>query len=126
MKTWNVFIDTSIFRSSNFNINSRLFSIIKSLCKSERVKLILTDITIEEIKANLLKVINEAELAVKRARSKAGILKNLDSDNYRFLFEQFKKEEIFNQLKDKIKTFFEQCNVEILMATEIHPKTIFI
>jgi hypothetical protein len=125
MKTWNVFIDTSIFRSSNFSINSKLFSIIESFCKSGRVELVLTDITIEEIKANLWKVISEAESAIKQARAKASILRNLDSDNYKFLFEQFKKEEIFNQLKDDIMAYFDRCDVEIIKATEVHPKTIF-
>lgn len=124
-KTWNIFIDTSIFRSLNFSVNYKLFSIIEAFCRSGRVKIVLTDITVEEIKANLLRVIGEAESIIKRARAKAGILRNVDSNNYKFLFEQFEKEEIFNQLKDKIFGYFDRCNIEIIKATEINPKTIF-
>ena len=125
MKLWNVFVDTSIFRSSNFNINSKLFSIIQSLYKSKRVNLIITDITIEEIKANLSKVIGETESIIKQTRAKVGILRNLDSDDYKFLFEKFKTEEVYNQLIDKIMNYFDQCDVEIIKATEIHSKRIF-
>ena len=60
MKSWLVFIDTSIFISSNFNLKSKIFSSLRSLCISGHVAIIITDITIEEIKANLLKSVAEA------------------------------------------------------------------
>jgi len=125
MKLWNVFIDTSIFRSHNFNINSKSFFVIKSLCKSKRVNLIITDITIEEIKAKLSELIGETESIIKKTRAKVGILRNLESDDYKFLFEEFKTEEVYNQLIDKIMNYFDQCDVEIIRATEIDPKSIF-
>ena len=125
MKSWNVFIDTSVFISSNFNLDSKVFCSLRSLCNSGHVTIILSDITIEEIKANLLKLITDAESIIKKASSKARVLRNLDTDNYKFLFNKFNKEDIFQQLQAQITAFIQKCNVEIIKATEISPKDIF-
>ena len=125
MKSWNVFIDTSIFISSNFNFKSKIFSSLRSLCNSGHVTMIITDITIEEIKANMLKSVAEAESIIKKVSSKARVLRNLEEDSYKFLFEKFDKEKIFNILKAQITTFIQECNVGIIKATEISSKKIF-
>ncbi len=125
MKSWNVFIDTSVFISSNFNLDSKAFSSLRSLCNSGHVTIILSDITIEEIKANLLKSITKAKSTIKKASSEAMVLKNLDTDNYKFLFNKFNKEDIFQILQAQITTFIQKCNVKIIKATEISPKDIF-
>ena len=125
MESWNVFIDTSIFISENYSFKSKLFSSLASLCKSGHVSILLTDITIEEIKANLLKSVNEAEAVIKKASTKARVLRNLDTYRYIFLFEKFDKEKIFNQLKDQLIEFIKSCNIEIIKASEISAKDVF-
>ncbi len=125
MKSWNVFIDTSIFISSNFNLDSKVFSSLRSLNNSGHVTIILADITIEEIKANLLKSITAAKSIIKKASCEAKVLKNLDTDSYKFLFKYFDKKNIFKILEAQITTFIQKCNVEIIKATEITPKEIF-
>ena len=102
MKSWNIFIDTSIFISSNFDLKSKVFSSLRSLCNSSHITIILTDITIDEIKANLLESVADAESIITKASSKARILRNLEEDSYKFLFNKFDKEKIFNTLKAQI------------------------
>ncbi len=125
MKSWNVFIDTSIFISSNFNLDSKVFSSLQSLNNSGHVTIVLADITIEEIKANLFKSITAAKSIIKKASSEARVLKNLDTDSYKFLFKKFDKENIFKVLEAQIATFIQKCNIEVIKATEITPKEIF-
>lgn len=125
MESWNVFIDTSIFISENYSFKSKLFSSLVSLCKSGHVSILLTDITIEEIKANLLKSVNEAEAVIKKGSTKAKVLRNLDTDCCNFLFEKFDKEKIFNQLKYQLGAFIRSCDIEIIKASEISAKDIF-
>ena len=121
----NIFIDTSIFISSNFNVNSSVFSSLQSLCSAGHVRLILTDITIEEIKSNLSKPIREAESAIKKARTKARVLRNVKSDGYQFLFGEMNKEEIYSKIYAQLSKFCQDCNATILNAMEIPAKPIF-
>ena len=125
MESWNVFIDTSIFISENYSFKSKLFSSLISLSKSGHVSIILTDITIEEIKSNLLCSVNDTEAAIKKASSKAKVLRNLDTFRYNFLFEKFDKENIFNQLKSQLTEFIVNCDIKIIKASEISAKDIF-
>lgn len=104
---------------------SKVFASLLSLCKSEHVTMITTDVTIEEIKANLLKSVDEAESIIKKAGSKARVLRNLDEDSYSFLFGDFNKQKICDKLKEQITTFIKECNTTIIEATKIAPTKIF-
>ena len=125
MKKTNIFIDTSIFISSNYNLNSKVFTSLKALCNSGHVKLILTDITIEEIKSNLLKSIKESQGAIKKARTQAKVLWNLQSDAYKFLFAKLNQDNIYKRLFEQVTIYFQECNATIINATEISAKQIF-
>jgi hypothetical protein len=72
----NVFLDTEVFVSASFNFATKSFVALKEHLDSGRLKLILVDTTVAEIKARIKKHV-EAEVAeLKKAQKGARVLRS--------------------------------------------------
>ncbi len=121
----NIFIDTTEFVSSNFNFSSESFTKLKEYCSSGEANLIICDITINEIYSRIDKNISIAASAIKSARRKSYILKNIKSNNYDWLFNDLNQHEVKTVLKNKIDVFLKDCKAEIIKTTGMSSKKIF-
>src|SRR5882724_9115041 len=113
LKTRNVFIDTSIFVSSNFAVDTGAFATLISLCQTESVRLLLTDITLKEVDAKLSDAVNAAQTAINKLRSEARVLRNLRASEFRGLFAEFDREKCLEALRQNINGFLELTGAEI-------------
>lgn len=124
--TRNVFIDTSIFVSENFNVQGTKFDSLAALAREERVFIKSSDITLREIICNLEEVVETAATVIQKTKKEARILRNLGlKSSYHAIFTEFPTAEIISKLTKQIKRFFKSSNTEILPALKVSPSSVF-
>jgi hypothetical protein len=77
MPTNAIFIDTSVIRQFNFDVESAPFQTLRKLTASYDLRVISTDITQREIDANIDEVVEAAAAAIKKASQQAAVLKTM-------------------------------------------------
>ena len=125
LKTKNVFIDTSIFVSENFAVDSTKFHTLMSLAQINHLKLLLTDITLQEIASNKDEFISQAEQSLGRFKKNAKILSNLPDHPVAAIFKPFDRKEISKEIQDKLDKFLKDAKTETISALSEDPKIIF-
>jgi len=73
----NIFIDTEYFDSINYDFNKAALKELVRHVKNGRAKIILTSVTLGEMRAHLAEGVSKAEQALKRFRSDGRMLRNL-------------------------------------------------
>ena len=122
---WAVFIDTSIFIGSNYAFSSGSFASLVSLCQTGKVDVVLTDITVREIRTNIAGSLDAAEKAFVRAGAKLRVLRNLTTRRYSGLFEEFNRQECEVDMNKQFDDFLEYTAAEVLEGTGALAKPIF-
>lgn len=124
--TRNVFIDTSIFVSENFNVKGTKFDSLASLAQEGRVFIKSSDITFREIICNIEESVETAEKAIKKAKTEGRILRNLGSkSSYQTIFAEFPSTKIVATFMKQIKDYFKLSKTEILPALKTRPSAVF-
>ena len=119
-----VSIDTNIFMEENFLANKRMQEFFK-LSEQESIRLVLTRITIEEIKSNYRKKVVKAIDFHNEFKNKheSKVLRN--HSNTKELFWVLRKKEITEEFNERFDKLMEQSRVQILEYIEIDIKDIF-
>jgi hypothetical protein len=126
LSTRNVFIDTSIFVSENFNVQGTKFDSLASLAREERVFIKSSDITFREIICNLEESVETAAKIIQKTKTEARILRNLGSkSSYQAIFAEFPTAKIVARLTKQIRGYFKISKTEILPALKISPSIVF-
>jgi hypothetical protein len=125
LKTKNVFIDTSIFVSENFAVDSTKFHTLMSLAQINHIKLLLTDITLQEIESNKDEFITQAEQSLGRFQKNAKILRNLPDHPMAAIFKPFDRKEISKEIQNTLDKFLKDAKSEVIPALSEDPKIIF-
>lgn len=117
-----IFIDTSIFESNNFLESKRIKEVYK-LAEKGNIKIVLPELTYDEIINRISKNILEASQRFKKYRNDTRVLRNVDSLSDKF--ELFDHEKAQNEFVIKLETQFHQSNVEIVEYPTLNIKDIF-
>ena len=117
-----IFIDTSIFESNNFLESKRIKEVYK-LAEKGNIKIVLPELTYDEIINRISKNILEASQRFKKYRNDTRVLRNVDSLSDKF--ELFDHEKAQNEFVKKLETQFHQSNVEIVEYPTLNIKDIF-
>lgn len=137
-----VAFDTEVFDSNNFNYKSTSFQTLVKLVKEKKIKLLLTSITLQEIRAHITEgadlastAVNQAVNDLKKKRKKPSenekrikISKNSD------LLYKFEKkfadmaptfEQINQELKDQLDSFLQATEFERIEVDQVSVVEIF-
>ena len=87
LQTRHVFLDACVFVKSNFDFESKSFVAFATMASQGRVHVPLTTITAKEVVKNVSEALQEAERAMKKCRSDARILRNIDRADVASLFQ---------------------------------------
>ena len=117
-----IFIDTSIFESNNFLESKRIKEVYK-LAEREDIKIVLPELTYDEIVNRISKNILEASQKFKKYRNDTRTLRNVDSLSDKF--EPFNNEEVEKEFVEKLKNQFDKSNIEIVDYPTLNIKDIF-
>jgi hypothetical protein len=126
LKTRIAFIDTSIFVQSNFSYDAPTFASLVDLRGQGRVEIKLTDITVQEVKANIRESVQDAEQASRRFQVKARILRNLHADpRFAPLFAPLPVDEVCATLESQFDSLVLNLQAEVLAASTRSGRQVF-
>tara|TARA_B100000780_G_scaffold274229_1_gene238945 strand:- start:2229 stop:3269 length:1041 start_codon:yes stop_codon:yes gene_type:complete len=117
-----IFIDTSIFESNNFLESKRIREVYK-LAERGDIKIVLPELTYDEIINRISKNIIEASQKFKKYRNDTRALRNVESLTEKF--EQFDNEKVQKEFVEKLDAQFAKSNIEIVDYPTLNIKDIF-
>jgi len=117
-----IFIDTSIFESNNFLESKRIKEVYK-LGERGDIKIVLPELTYDEIVNRISKNILEASQKFNKYRNDTRVLRNVDSLSDKF--EQFDNNNIQKEFIEKLENQFAKSNIEIVDYPTLNIKDIF-
>jgi len=91
-----VFIDTSAYENKNYQFNEHVLGRLCEFLASERLHLLITQITINEIKAHLLAKSEDSARAIKKVQKEAMFLRNTPELACHGIFENVTAADIYN------------------------------
>ncbi|MDO8444844.1 MAG: PIN domain-containing protein [Deltaproteobacteria bacterium] len=120
-----VFLDTSVYVSTNYAFDGPLFSALRVRIENQQVRLGITPITVLEVEAKIRTGVSEAQEALEKAKNKAFILRNSQEGSIVATFLPWNKQEIEDELVERFRRFLLDFNVEVLAYEEINVKEVF-
>ncbi|ABG53214.1 hypothetical protein Tery_4212 [Trichodesmium erythraeum IMS101] len=117
-----IFIDTSIFESNNFLESDRIKEVYK-LAERGEIKVVLPELTYDEILNRISKNIEESSQKFNKYRQDTRILRNIPSLSEKF--KPFEKRQVKEELYEIVKEKFSQSNFEIIAYPTLNIKEIF-
>ncbi|WP_234571955.1 PIN domain-containing protein [Rhodohalobacter sp. 614A] len=120
-----VFLDTEVFIQQNFQYERGLLAAFSQHVQSNRVQLIITEVTVDEIIDNISNFVDDGFSALQSLRTKGRILRNSKSPNIAHFFKDHKRNKILNDLKKQFRTFLSSTNAVIIPVDTIKPSVVF-
>ncbi|MTJ09644.1 PIN domain-containing protein [Anabaena sp. UHCC 0204] len=137
-----VTLDTQVFNSYNFHYNSKPFQTLVKLSQEEKIRLLLTSVTLDELRAHIIEGAKLASEAVKtginhldntRSKPTKGKEKIKISKNSDLLYEFKKKvqelvpnfEQIKHELLDKLEIFLQETDFQKIEVDQVSVVDIF-
>ena len=117
-----IFIDTSVFESNNFLESKRIKEVYK-LAERGDIKIVLPELTYDEIVNRISKNILEASQKFKKYRNDTRALRNVQSLSDKF--EPFDNKEVQKEFVEKLENQFSKSNIEIVDYPTLNIKDIF-
>jgi len=120
-----VFLDTSVFVSLNYNYRNHLFTALRARVIEGRARLVMPTSTIEEVKGHIKKDVASAGQAIKKARTDARVLRNIRSGNMAVLFEDIDVEALAAELIEAFNAFLMELKGEIVKVEDADTRHVF-
>ena len=120
-----VFIDTCIFEQNNFVFSKYALSKITDAAKLGQIKLLISTITIGEVRAHISTKSKEVASLVKRFQREAAVLRSLDGLPISAAFTGVAASEIECALLNEFDDFLKLTSTDILSVDDVSPKLIF-
>lgn len=120
-----VFVDTSSYEDKNYQFGQFALKRLKEFVESGHLYLLITDITISEIKAHLQKKATDAASKIKKIQKDAMILRNTPELSCHGIFQKVTGEEILKIINSKFEIFLTGENIEVVGVDTISPSSVF-
>jgi len=119
-----IILDTNIFLKENFLEGKRINELLK-LSEEEKIKIVLTKITIEEVKNNFKKLSRQAlsNLAVFRKPFASRVLRNNSIGKQ--LYARIDKKDIVKEFNDDFEAILSKSKVLIIDYSELNIQSVF-
>ena len=119
-----IILDTNIFLKENFLEGKRIRELFK-LSEEEKIKIVLTKITIEEVKNNFKKLSSQAltNLAVFRKPFESRVLRNNSIGKH--LYDKIDEKKVVEEFNDDFDEIIAKSKVLIIDYSEINIKSVF-
>ena len=119
-----IILDTNIFLKENFLEGKRIKELLK-LSEEEKIQIVLTKITIEEVKNNFKKLSQQAltNLAIFRKPFESRVLRN--NTIGKMLYAKIDKKEVEKEFNDEFDEILIKSKVLIIDYSELDIKTVF-
>jgi predicted nucleic acid-binding protein len=120
-----VFIDTQVFVAVGFSFKNRTFNALQEHLASGRLRLVLTDITVREVKARIRKSVTEELANHKKFRKETHVLWNSSRSDVIGVLIAVKPQAVIDELFGAFDRFLAEANAEILQVNGVSASTVF-
>lgn len=120
-----VFLDTEIFVQQNFQYDIGLLAAFRHKVISGQLDLITTEITLDEIRKRIDISLKEAENALNTFRTKARILRNIQSPQIVRVFKKLSRKKLLHELLSQFDNYIDELKPTILKSDSVTPSTVF-
>ena len=125
LKALNVFVDSSIFIGKNYRYEHPSFVALKDAVSAGQANLLVTDITIEEVKAHIDKDVSESSQALKKVRGSVKILRNIAELSDSSIFNDVNRASVGEELYKQFEQFLTDTNAVIVSVSEANTRAVF-
>ena len=119
------FIDTSAFEKKNYQFGQHSLGRLQELIEQDKLHLLITDVTQQEIEYHLRRHAEESASKVKKLTKEAMFLRNTPELDCHGIFNTPKADDIFEIVKGKFHTLLELGSVELVSVASVNPNTVF-
>lgn len=120
-----VFIDTSVYESKNYQFTEHTLGNLCDFLESKRIHLLITQITINEIKAHLLSKSQESARAIKKIQKEAMFLRNAPELPCYGIFNKVTANDIYESALRNFEDFMDRSSAEIVDISNVDATIIF-
>lgn len=114
-----VFLDTQVFKTNNFNFDTKSFQLLKELSNSDRVKIFITDVVEREVRARMRREVAEAQAWYNRLRQDARILLSAKDSPFYSLPKKLDANAIADSLEASFDAFLSEADVEVIDCSTV-------
>ncbi len=125
LKALNVFVDSSVFIGKNYSYQHPSFIALKEAVLAGQANLLITDVTIEEVKAHIYDDISKSSQSLKKVRKNAKILRNISALVDSVIFRDIDQTSIGKQLIEQFEHFLKDAKATTVPVAEANTKFIF-
>ncbi|MBJ8417467.1 PIN domain-containing protein [Acinetobacter courvalinii] len=126
LETRLIFIDTCAFENKNFQFGSHALQTLEELLEYNKIQLLITDITKNEIKSHIIKKSEEAIKELNNYMDEKGkILRAAPELPLNSIFSKTKKQEVYENIISKFEAFLDYPNVETVPINNVNPDIVF-
>lgn len=120
-----VFIDTSAYESKNYQFTEHALGKLCDYLESKRIHLLITQITINEIKAHLFSKSEDSARAIKKVQKEAMFLRNTPDLPCHGIFDIVKANDIYEVALQNFEDFIDRSSAEIVDIASVDATVIF-
>lgn len=125
LKALNVFVDSSVFIGNNYRYEHPSFVALKDAVSARRANLLITDITIEEVKAHIDNDVSESSQALKKIRGAVKILRNIATLNDSAIFNDIDRAFVGQELYKQFEQFLTDAGAVIVSVSKANTRFVF-
>lgn len=125
LKSRLLFVDTCVYEGKNFQFLTHSLGSLKKLVDAGEVRLLITEVTKNEVLKHIKRRSNEALKSIKAVRKDAMILRNLPDLPCHSIFADVSLEEIERGLIKSFESFLESDSVEVVSIDGVSPGYVF-
>src|SRR5712692_469348 len=115
-----VFLDTEVFVRFSFQYDSTPFKSLIELISKDRLKLVVTNIVVREVEANIAKAVRSAYNAHKKFTSHDGrVLAGSDLAGVADKVKWFKRDEVIEDLQKQFRKFLDDNDATIVETDDV-------
>lgn len=125
LQTRLVFIDTSIYENKNYQFGQHALGRLQELVEEEKLHLLITNVTREEIDSHLRRKSEDAAAKIKKIKKAAKFLRNTPDLDCHGIFTSVNSQEIYDVISKKFGDFVENGFVETVDISIVNPQVVF-
>lgn len=120
-----IFIDTSAYENKNYQFTQHALKQLRDYLESDKLHLLTTQITNNEVKAHLKEKSEESARLIKRIQKDAMFLRNTPQLPCHGIFERVSWEDIYSISHEQFEEFLNKAGAEIVSIDKVDATKVF-
>jgi hypothetical protein len=114
-----VFIDTQVFVATGFGFNGKPFQALRKHLETRRLRLVLTDITVSEVHAQIERHVSQELVAHRKFLESARVLRNAPIPEAKGVVQRLNVGAVARSLREQFDGFLAESHVSIVSTSNL-------